>query len=77
MTTPPVYRRRGEAPTRARPVGHGRTRSRRSGSRRARRRSPWSRPAGHSGWDLLAGLVLIVAAVAWLVTFTYVLNFVW
>lgn len=77
MTTPPVYRRGGDTSGPTRAVGHGRTRPRRTRSRRARRRSPWARPPGHSAWDLLAGLVLIVAAVAWLVTFTYVLNFVW
>jgi hypothetical protein len=77
VTSPPVYRRGGETSPRTRPIGHGRTRPRRARTRRARRRSPWSRSPGHTTWDLLAGLVLIIAAIAWLVTFSYVLNFVW
>lgn len=75
MTSPSVHRRREQSRhlrTSPRPFGHGRSRS-----RRARRRSPWERAASASGTHLAAGLVLVMAATAWLVTFYFVLTFVW
>jgi hypothetical protein len=76
VTSPSVHRRR-EQPRHIRTqpprvLGHGRSRS-----RRARRRSPWERAASASGAQLAAGLVLVMAASAWLVTFYFVLTFVW
>ena len=79
MTTPPLQRppvHRREAPRGAvrvqpRPAPRAGTRH------RARRRTAWERASSASGTDVLAGLVLVMAAMAWLITFYFVLTFVW
>jgi len=66
MASPVLYRRRPAAVVR-RTEGHGRSRS-----RRARRRQTW---AG-SGYGAVAGIVLVVAACASLLTSVYLLSLV-
>lgn len=81
MSSPPVHRR--QEPSRAertqprsatppRPAAHSRT-----GHRRGPRRSPWEGAGGAGGSQVLASFVLVLAAIAWLVTFYFVLTFVW
>jgi hypothetical protein len=74
MTTPPVHRREEPRAVRAQPRPAGRSRPR---GHRARRRSPWEKASAASGSDVMASLVLVMAALAWLVTFYFVLTFVW
>src|ERR1700759_1012085 len=67
MASPVLYRRRPTASQVRRTEGHGRSRS-----RRARRRAPGSR----SGYGALAGVILVVAACASLLTSIYLLSLI-
>lgn len=67
MASPVLYRRRPTPSPVRRTEGHGRSRSRRAARRR---------PRARSGYGVIAGIVLVVAACSSLLTSVYLLSLI-